>query len=319
MFPIKQAAILFDLQGTPEIISEDSIKTICRSKTASSYFFVRICKTEYRHETYIHNEIRFLEILKQSGFSSMNVKKSINGLSTEIIQFEGSRYIINCFQEINGHHIRFHEFNEDLFYKTGELSAQLHQRSKSLNDENTRLELPYLIDKQIEFITNHRSSISDKMYTTSNQIVNMIRSLNKTNDTYGIIHSDLTRSNILIQSGNLHLIDLGDVSYSWFLHDTAISLYDSFLHGSIKESNYRKFACNYMQYYWMGYKKHRTPEEHIIEMIPAFMHLRAIHDHTYLLEIWNGIELNADRISYQEKIKNMAIEGFSFLHSIYYS
>ncbi|HNT80192.1 MAG TPA: hypothetical protein PKH65_05875, partial [Bacteroidia bacterium] len=97
------------------------------------------------------------------------------------------------------------------------------------------------------------------------------------------------------------------------INDVAITLYDNLLHGSVKEDKYSKFVSNFMFHYWKGYFQFREPKEKMLELIPKFMHYRAIHDHIYLQVIWKNININVDQKAYYEKIKNMAHEGFDFL------
>ena len=98
--------------------------------------------------------------------------------------------------------------------------------------------------------------------------------LPETKKTWGLIHADLRTPNLLIQSGQVAVIDFDDTGYSWFIYDLAAAL--SFIE---TDPNLESFINVWLE----AYQKVRPLSQQEIELIPTFIMLRRM-----LLLAWIG-------------------------------
>jgi len=104
---------------------------------------------------------------------------------------------------------------------------------------------------------------------------------------YGLIHADFLPENILVHADELFLIDFDDCGYGWHLFEMATSLFPQ---------ADQPFFDDLVAAYVTGYRKHRAFSEAHLELLPAFIMIRAF---TYLgwLKSRRDSMKNADRIA----------------------
>ncbi len=101
----------------------------------------------------------------------------------------------------------------------------------------------------------------------------LLRDLNAigmTSDRYGLIHADLVPENILVEDGNLQVIDFDDAGYGWHLFELATSLY--FIR---RDSVYEDARDSLIE----GYREVRPLSEEHLAQLPMFL---AARGSTYL-------------------------------------
>ncbi|HNT80191.1 MAG TPA: phosphotransferase, partial [Bacteroidia bacterium] len=214
MNALSTALQLFDLSGKVDTISSDSFKKIYKVYSKDGVYFLRLCNDQVYNKEEIESEISFLEILRNSGFNTMSAKKSINELSTEYIQTENNNVIATCCREVIGHHLRFHEFNNSYFYSLGELTAKLHVQSSLINQKKVNLQRPIAYQRAFRLFEKHSNHMDFNLFRKCVHLYDQFSSLEKKEDSFGLIHTDITRNNIILNGREYYLIDLGDLSYS---------------------------------------------------------------------------------------------------------
>jgi Ser/Thr protein kinase RdoA (MazF antagonist) len=89
----------------------------------------------------------------------------------------------------------------------------------------------------------------------------------RTARSFGLIHADLVRENILIDDGSTHVIDFDDSGFGWYLYDIAVALYQN-----RREPNYRVIEAAIIS----GYRSQRRLADRDVAALPLFMTLRAL-------------------------------------------
>ena len=94
----------------------------------------------------------------------------------------------------------------------------------------------------------------------------MLKDLGKNKSNYGLIHADFLPENILVNKGELKLIDFDDCGYGWHLFEMATSLFPQ-----ADQPFYDDLVAAYVK----GYRQHRAFSDEQLALLPAFIMIRA--------------------------------------------
>ena len=90
----------------------------------------------------------------------------------------------------------------------------------------------------------------------------MLRQLGKTSDNYGLIHGDFLPDNLIVNDGDLALIDFDDCGYGWHLYEMATGLFPQ-----VKQPFFDDLVSAYLE----GYRGVRALDDAEAELLPAFI------------------------------------------------
>lgn len=68
-----------------------------------------------------------------------------------------------------------------------------------------------------------KSEIKSWKYWT--QLLNTVKQLPSTSDSFGVVHNDIHRGNFMVENGRLTLFDCEDACYTWFVNDISCPLF----------------------------------------------------------------------------------------------
>jgi Ser/Thr protein kinase RdoA (MazF antagonist) len=111
---------------------------------------------------------------------------------------------------------------------------------------------------------------TDLLVNICNRLRRDLDQFNAAGADYGLIHADLVRENILVDRGNIHMIDFDDAGYGFRLFDIATALLKN-----RREPHYEALKAALID----GYRSQRQLPQHALENLPMFLLLRAL---TYL-------------------------------------
>ncbi len=98
----------------------------------------------------------------------------------------------------------------------------------------------------------------------------LLKQIGQGPEVYGLIHADFLPENILVQNNQLKLIDFDDSGYGWHLFEMATSLFPQ---------ADQPFFDDLVAAYVKGYRTERHFSDEHLELLPAFIMIRAF---TYL-------------------------------------
>lgn len=93
-----------------------------------------------------------------------------------------------------------------------------------------------------------------------------LASYEKSERTFGLIHADLVRENLLLDDGRVQVIDYDDCGFGWHMYDIAVALYQN-----LEELHYPVMRNALLS----GYASLRPLESKDVEALPLFLTLRA--------------------------------------------
>jgi acetylornithine/succinyldiaminopimelate/putrescine aminotransferase/Ser/Thr protein kinase RdoA (MazF antagonist) len=90
----------------------------------------------------------------------------------------------------------------------------------------------------------------------------MLRKLGKTSGNYGLIHGDFLPDNLIVNDGELALIDFDDCGYGWHLYEMATGLFPQ-----VKQPFFDDLVSAYLE----GYRGVRALDDAEAALLPAFI------------------------------------------------
>jgi len=104
-----------------------------------------------------------------------------------------------------------------------------------------------------------------------------IQSLQKDENSFGLIHTDIHSGNIICdEQNNLKIIDFDDSAYMYFISDLAISVYYGSWHLNFSPGQRAEFSEKIFSKILKGYRQEFTLDKKWFSEIPYFLKLRDI-------------------------------------------
>lgn len=128
------------------------------------------------------------------------------------------------------------ELTDDVLFKVGEMVGKFHAFSKSWTKSNNLNRYSYDKKLLIEVMSKIKMGTKLNIFSSEqfkviedaiNEIVNRMNALDLLKKTKGIVHSDLSKSNLIMSNGRIVPIDFSLCGYSYFYMDLG-SLFSHF-------------------------------------------------------------------------------------------
>ncbi len=115
----------------------------------------------------------------------------------------------------------------------------------------------------------------------------LLKQIGKTKANYGLMHADFLPENIILQDGELTLIDFDDCGDGWYMFEMATSLFPQIN---------QPFFDELVDAYVAGYRSEREFSDADLEILPAFLMIRGFTYLGWLMTRGKDME-HADRIA----------------------
>ncbi len=278
-------------------------------------FALRVHRAGYHSAAEIASEITWMQALAQEGISTPAPVSAVDGEMVKAIAVDGAGEPRFCsvFRWHDG--VLFDNLGDvedgvlpelvNRYRQLGALAARLHNQSEHwlapadftrhswdgdglLGEEplwGRFWEHPLMTPVQRRLVLKARLVLRE-----------LLKRVGQSPDCYGLIHADFLPENILVQDGELCLIDFDDCGYGWHMFEMATSLFPK-----ITEPHFDSLVDAYVA----GYRTQRTFTDQHLEIFPAFILLRGL---TYLGWLMTRAEslVNRDRIA-QEIIDGLCM------------
>jgi Ser/Thr protein kinase RdoA (MazF antagonist) len=245
----------------------------------------RVLRLSYRPDRTLEctqAELHFVNYLAERGVHVAKPIPSINGNLTEVIQVSGIPFIIVSFQKgrgmrvpDNGYRYREGVPIEEYFYNWGRVLGQMHRLTKCYQPLSDSMRRPewYAEEQFSGFPAGDRLPQVHEKYE---RLINELRALPKSKDSYGLIHFDFNDGNFTVDydNGDITVFDFDDSCYFWLMYDIACAW-----EGGIGRAMYRPladriaFMDHYMERLMAGYSRENTISAEWMVWLPLFLRL----------------------------------------------
>lgn len=263
---------------------QGELSLICRSENATfvvrladgNRLALRVHRDHYHQRSEIESELSWLDSLRDSGIQVPEALASSSGQRVLTVALDGqhSRHVV-LFKWIAGE-MPTTEIDPRAFAQLGEVTARLHQHSKSW-------EKPAGFKR---IVWDHQTMIGEHGHwgrwqdapglrvedrplieKTLARVDRILQKYGKHPRRYGLIHADLRLTNLLLHKGETRVIDFDDCGMGWYMHDAAAAI-------SFVEHHPR--AQEWVEHWLAGYQRVIPLGEECLAVIPTMIIQRRI-------------------------------------------
>jgi Ser/Thr protein kinase RdoA (MazF antagonist) len=191
---------------------------------------------------YLKGEINILTELKSH--TSIPVQTPIKNQSDSFVTLLSDQTPVTVFRWVEGDTLEEHELTDELAYKVGEMTARMHQQFRQMASSHKIVRYSYdraLLPRIAERIQNaHAQNFLTEEH--SGQILSALKAIDRRMaeldllpNHKGIVHSDLSKSNLILHDNQITPIDFCLSGYSYYYMDLG-SLFSHFTKRSEQNS-----------------------------------------------------------------------------------
>lgn len=240
---------------------------------------LRVNRPGYHTEEELFAELRWMDLIRRDGVIA--VPEVYAGIDENLLQSfvspqSGTRYFCSLFSFLSGKIAR-ELHGRELLEKTagiGAIAASLHRQA----EDNLEIGLLPRFSWDLESLLGSKArwgswqaypDLTPDDREVFQQAVSLIgrrvNSYGKGPSRYGMIHSDLHLSNVIVDGDALQVIDFDDCGYGWFLYDLGCSLVE-----------YSEGLPALTQAWLSGYQTKRSLTKEDLNEVSTFILLRRI-------------------------------------------
>ncbi|WP_026584754.1 phosphotransferase enzyme family protein [Bacillus sp. J33] len=249
-------------------------------KNETSYI-LRVTHSSHRKKKELLAEVDWVNFLNTKGISVPKVYQSDFGKIVEMSAAEdGSIFYASLFSKVPGKPVRVTapEFNKRLFKAWGRAIGHMHAATKTYTPANAIAPRMLWEDEELLQVEKYVPETDKLVIKNTQALLLQLKSLPKTKDNFGLIHTDVHSGNFCYDGSEIHIYDFDDCCYHWFASDIAIPLYYSLLY-RFKENNVGKrdaFGKRFLDSFIEGYQERNTLPDDLEMQLPLFLRLRDV-------------------------------------------
>ncbi len=260
--------------------SENATYLVQNKETAAKDGVLRVSRPGYHTLDEINSEMQWLnQINEYTPLIVANAQKGVNGeLVQQVKDQDGKTYFCVMCAYLTGENPDENDESQliEQFKYLGETTAYLHRQTTIWNGTKklNRITWDYdtIIGKNAVWGDWRdfpgMSSKQEQLFMEVSKIIEeRLKRYPKTDTNFGLIHADLRLANLLIDDGQIKVIDFDDCGFGYHLHDLAAAL--SF----IEEKSY---VPNLVNAWLEGYKKVLPFTDTDFEEIDTFIMMRRL-------------------------------------------
>jgi len=222
-----------------ELINLSENHTFLITSPSGKKTILRVHRAGYHTKSAIYSELNWMVALREQ--ANLKTPRPIAGIDGQLIQIlkggqQGNRFAIMFVFE-SGVEPKASEDLRASFDQLGVLAAKCHAHAQDWTPPDGFSRLTWdksgVLDKNAHWGDWRQApNISTTDYETLEMGEKLLRTrldeYGESRDRFGIIHADMRLANLLIDAGEVKLIDFDDCGFGWFAYDfaAAISFYE---------------------------------------------------------------------------------------------
>lgn len=271
---------------------------------------LRVTHSSHRTEEEIRGEIDWLNYLAARGVPAAMAHTSPQGNLVEKVDAkDGSYFLVVSFEKAPGKLLGQGEWTPDLIEEWGRIVGMTHRLTKDYPDPGKEIrrehwhEFDYL--RWDHYIPSDQLIVLEKCKA----LVERLKKLPCDRETYGLVHTDMHQSNLLVDGKRLTVIDFDDAHHIWFAGDIATLLfYSRWLGGA--DADMAEFVRFFLKNFWKGYEKENQLDDWWKETYHDFLKLREMVTYVFIYKKLDVNDLDergrAIMARYKQNIENDA-------------
>lgn len=311
-----RSAALFNLKSETLDLISDMENFVYLSEAKIPPCVLRITHSSHRTKEEILGEFEWIEFLAENGVSVIRPIYSINGMLVEVIDVGKTHFLVTAFLKIPGMTILdANECTPGIYQQWGQTLGKMHGLAKLFIPQNPA-------HKRSEWFMEDGVKNADKYIPTQTYILEKYKrlisdlgDLPKDQNSYGLIHGDLSDVNFFVHDHKITVFDFDDCTYHWFVHDIAVILYDCLDWLPHGEMTHEAFVRFFWKNFYQGYCRENDLDSFWMDQLPKFLKLREMNLYVVLHKKWDLNDLQGRRQIYLDKLKHNIQNDIFFLDS----
>ncbi|SFJ72761.1 phosphotransferase enzyme family protein [Thermoflavimicrobium dichotomicum] len=284
-------------------------KNVYEYKRNGQTYVLKLIPLAMRDEGLLYMELEWVEFLRKHGLFIPQTVLSKKGQQVEIIHKLPFPCCVISFEKAKGKKIDPYcptEWNDQLFRRWGQVMGKMHALSFKFFRSQTDSPVEHWNEGEIY---HHDLSLIDKSILKRwEAYLEIISTFPKSEQTYGLIHNDLTHENFLIDNdGNLQLIDFSDCKHHFFTYDIAISLYHACM--TVDPAERSLFKEIFLKAFADGYLTENELQSDWKEYVDFFIEFRSIFSYLYWSLSQHQSHLPPSQIAYLKELEDKLKRG----------
>lgn len=246
---------------------------------------LRLTNSGNRTVSSIQSELDFIESLASEGIAVSRPILSVYGNSIEEIKLQNETFYLTTFFQAPGRLVNVsnpNQWNCDFFKKWGMTLGKMHSLARNNHDIFSTYKRPDWRAGE-KATSSFLASISAKVISAYEKIMNNIAKLPQDRNTFGLIHNDFHQGNFFVLDGQMSIFDFDDCAFSWFAQDIAVAYYHAVWHDESFNPDRKDFPSEFIKFFFEGYSQVNVLSKEILEQVPLFLKLRE----TFLLTLFH--------------------------------
>lgn len=220
-------------------------------------------------------EVQYIHYLAENGTPVSRPVVSINDTFTEKFEEENGYFVLTLFEKAPGRRLQKDEISEKIIHQIGRITGRMHKLSQEYIPSESRFKRHHwyediYLNSEEEFLVNDK-----ELFDYKNGLIEKIKSVPRTKETYGLIHQDIHHGNYHSYNENIVVFDFDDSTYDYYTADLAVSLY-YFLVSPYKDMKKREAEEFFLKHYLKGYEEENSLSVLDLYKLDNFARLRHI-------------------------------------------
>ncbi|MFX0174394.1 MAG: phosphotransferase enzyme family protein, partial [Candidatus Hodarchaeota archaeon] len=240
-------------------------------------YILRVGHSTHMTHDLVQAEMDWVCYLYENNIPVPKPLSSKNSILVERVPAEVGYFNVIVLEKLPGNHINFQKpraWNEKIIYQWGKIIGKMHRLSKKYTPKNVRrYDFNPTSSLVEEMIPNEPNLIKKKII----DIFQSLKSLPKTKDAYGLVHSDLHPGNFLIDDNVISgILDFDRTCYKWFISEIAIALYYPLYLSPLNtnKNEQEDFSHYFLPIFWKGYKSENLLDPFWLSTLNNFIRVR---------------------------------------------
>jgi Ser/Thr protein kinase RdoA (MazF antagonist) len=242
---------------------------------------LRLTEPTHRKSPEIESELHWMSFLTANGMRIATPIPTIHQKLT--IEVPGEKiYFAALFEKAPGAFLNDHEDVSDEMLETwGQYVGKMHRLTQNYRPpQEIQQRQQWEQDESLAMAFRSLDREDAIPYTRMNELLEWMRSLPRTPNCYGLIHSDLHRGNFFTDQGEMTAFDFDDSCYQWFSYDFVAPI--NSVHKNFYEGNRHPDKDRTLEKFLKGYSKENQLEKIWVERIKLFDKYRAVLTYHWL-------------------------------------
>ncbi|MDI9458391.1 MAG: phosphotransferase [Bacillota bacterium] len=286
-----------ELQFSHEVLSEaaqrfgmaaDSLKLlgefenyVYEGKIGGTCYVLRLTHSSHRSTNMVLGELEWINFLAENGVSVAKALPSTSGKLAEEIHVGEDFFIASVFQKAKGRLLDRSnpaEPTREVITEWGRTIGKMHRATKHFEPSEERFRRPQWFEDNLMCFENHLPAEDKHIVDIGYSLLEYAKKLPQSQDSYGLIHTDVHMGNFFVDEGKITVFDFDDCSYQWFASDIAIALYYTiwWKFGGQDTREKDAYAREFLRDFMIGYNAENRLEDYWLNELPFFMKLRDI-------------------------------------------